>query len=417
MNKQLIINEPYIQETGSGVRLCSDIELPGEVRTMYFEVESKWARYLNVNTSDAFLVGLLNFAMTKGLDIVCKVPVNERLIYQIRTYIEPTLGEGVRKNHHHINIRASVSTEQINNEGAIGTSASGGVDSFYSIIRHLSVDIPSRYRVTHLLIVNQFNIYKSEKNTRAKFQEILEHSKPIAENYGLELIGMYTNHHDFMFPDFVQEYSYRICSYALALQKLFAGYYVSSGVAFKDFNFNGHDSDGSDAFNLPLVSTDNLTFYSSGGERMRSDKIALIANDPYVQKNLFVCNMGGVSNCSKCEKCLRTMASLDMLGVLDKYTNVFDTSNFEKHKKMYYGTVLAKEWEASDDIIKFAKKKNYKFPVSSYLYAFFVRRPYFFMKSRMSKTKWITKLYYKLNIDVLRFGKEMAMQYRYGKEI
>lgn len=412
----MIIKKPYIEKRREKTCLCAKIVLPNGEKIMYFEVENRWAEYLCDETADAFLIGLLNYAMSKGYGVKCEAPITARLLYQVKTYVIPTLGSGVRKGCKRISIDAPIYMGEIRNASAVGTSASGGVDSFYTISRHTRNNVSKQYKLTHLLIANQFNIYKDETSTRQKFENLIIEQKPIAENYGLDFIGMYTNHHEFMFNGFVQEYSFRICSYVLALQKLFHVYYVSSGVAFRDFDFNNHDSDGSDAFNLPLVSTNGLTFYSSGGERMRSDKIAYFVDDPYIQKKLYVCNTGGLHNCNQCEKCLRTMTSLDILGKLHLYNQTFDVEEYQKRKKKFYGRMLADEYEASLDLKMFAKRRNFKFPLSSWIYAIIIRKPYLIFKRLLSSNKLIRRLYYRFNIDVLRFGKEMAMVYRYGTE-
>lgn len=416
MRKKIIIKKPYIKKVNTGVRLCSDIILTdGNLKTMYFEVEDAWQKYLCVETSDCFLVGLLNYAFSKGYDIECEGVVNERLLYQMKTYILPTLS-GIRKGYKTIEISAPATNEKIPNSGAVGTSASSGVDSFYSIVRHLNNDIPRSYRVTHLLIANQFNYYNGEKDTRERYRRLLEKSRPISEHYGLKLIGIYTNHHEFMFDGFVDEYSYRMCSYVLALQKLFKTYYVSSSTAFRDFDFNKHASQGTDLFHCSFASTDNLTFYSSGGERMRTEKIEYFADDPYIQNNLQVCTFSE-NNCSICEKCMRTETALAIMGRLGEFNHVFDLTQYQKKKNSFYVETLANEHVSSKDLKMFAKKYGFKWPFHAYICAVIVRKPFLLIKNIFSDFKFIRKLYYRLHIDELRFGKEKARIQRFGKEM
>jgi hypothetical protein len=417
-NQTLKIGVPYIESTDTTARLCSDILLPGGVsKVFYFEVEKKYEKYLCAEVSDAFVIGILNYAFAKGIDIYCQAPVTKRLLYQLNTYVLPTWPTTGNACYKEIKLSAESYCQPIENAGAVGTASSGGVDSYYSIVRHSKdQNISKRYRLTHLLIANQFNIYRSEEDTRKEFEELKESSLEIAENYNLELVTVYTNHHEFLFDGFVQQYSFRICSYIFALQKLFGVYYVSSGVPFLYFDFNNHDSDGADIFNLSMVSTDTLTFYSSGGEVGRTDKIAYFAADPFIQKHLKVCNYNMDVNCSTCEKCLRTMTSLDMIGRLNDYHAVFRLDEYKKRKNKYHATVLAWQWEASGDLIKSAEKYGYSYDGSSRLRAWICCRPVWNLKNLLKRIKFLRKLYFKLHLDYLVYGKEKATIYRYGTE-
>ena len=66
-----------------------------------------------------------------------------------------------------------------------------------------------------------------------------------------------------------------------------------------------------DLLALSGISLDNLTFYSSCLPYQRMEKIALIADNPVVQKYLNVCSFE-TKNCGRCEKCLRTITAFDL---------------------------------------------------------------------------------------------------------
>ncbi len=417
-NQTLKIGVPYIESTDTTARLCSDILLPdGVSKVFYFEVEKKYEKYLCAEVSDAFVIGILNYAFAKGIDIYCQAPVTKRLLYQLNTYVLPTWPTTGNACYKEIKLSAESYCQPIENAGAVGTASSGGVDSYYSIVRHSKdQNISKRYRLTHLLIANQFNIYRSEEDTRKEFEELKESSLEIAENYNLELVTVYTNHHEFLFDGFVSQFSFRICSYVLALQKLFGVYYVSSDVPFKYFDFNAHESDGADLFNASMVSTDTLTFYSSGGETGRTDKIAYFAADPFIQSHLRVCNYHTNVNCSVCEKCLRTMTSLDIVGHLGDYRSVFNLDEYGRHKNKYHATVLAGQWKASVDLITSAKMYGYTYGIFSRIRSRIFYRPTLKLKSILKKIRLLRKLYFKFHVDYLVYGKEKATIYRYGTE-
>ena len=77
-----------------------------------------------------------------------------------------------------------------------------------------------------------------------------------------------------------------------------------------------------------LWSSANLHVTHVGAEHARSDKLREIASEPVVQKHLRVCleNNSPTGNCSRCEKCLRTMLVLFQCGKLDQFQEVFDLS-------------------------------------------------------------------------------------------
>lgn len=415
----IVIDKPKILEINNKAQLVAKIKINNKIeKNMYFEVDKKYEKYLCDNVGDAFLVGLLNFAFANGYDIKSEAPISERLLYQIKTYILPTLPVTGNKYYKHINIYAEPYTNKIVNIGAVGTSASGGVDSYYSIVRHIKEnkdDISFKYKLTHLLIANQFNFYENEKIVRKRFNDILEEARDIANNYNLELIGIFTNHNDFLFDGFIQQYTFRICSYVLALQKLFSVYYVSSGVSFKNFSFNNHDSDGFDIFNLFNISTDNITFYSSGGEKERSEKIQYISSDLFIQEHLKVCNEQDKGNCSKCEKCMRTMLVLDVTNKLNYFNKIFNISLYKKRKRKFLSIVKSGQLEASLDLLNCMRKNNYSINIFSILEGYFMYKPLYIIKEYLKDIYWVKKLYYFFCIDYIRFGKQKALKYRYTK--
>ena len=227
-------------------------------------------------------------------------------------------------------------------------------------------------------------------------------------------MGVYTNHNDFLFDGFVQEYSLRICSYVLALQKLFGVYYVSSGVPFGEFDFASHDSDGFDVLNLALMSTNSLTFYSSGGEVWRTQKIKRFAYDPFIQKNLKVCNNNDDRNCCTCEKCMRTMLSLDIIGKLPKFKESFDLSAFQRGKFKYLIVVESNTIEASRDLLRSIREYDYHVPTMTILIGRTLYRLGCYIKSKIKKIHFLREIYFKLKIDYLIYGEKQARTYRYG---
>lgn len=418
--KCIEIGTPYLKEISNDrVRLCADIAYEEKKTTLYFETEIIYRDYLCFEVSDAFVLGLLYFACGNGYNIKCCAPTSERLLYQINQYFLPTLHKVMGEQYRMIHIISNSSHIHFDNNFAVGTSASGGVDSFYSVLSHLNSGY-SNYKLTHVLVANLFNKYDDENSIRDKFDILVKQSKEITEQLQIPLITMYTNHHEFLFPNYVELYSMRICSYAMALQKLFKVYLLSSGTMFQDTTFISSDSSDYDLFNTQIASNDNLIFYMSGGEKGRVEKINYIYNDETVKSKLHVCTLREESNCSECDKCMRTLTAIDMMGGLSEYKSTFNIEKYLKRKNKYWGKVISQAKDIvygplNTELIEAAYKYHYHVSYKAHIWAYFVWNPYFIIKKILKKSKMIKKLYFNLKIDYLLYGKEKAEIYRYGR--
>ena len=83
-----IIIEKVYQENN---RLYCNITEGDKSYKLFFQVESPYANYLCDTRADAFLVTCLYRAAREGYDIECLVPVSERLLFQINTFMTTVL--------------------------------------------------------------------------------------------------------------------------------------------------------------------------------------------------------------------------------------------------------------------------------------------------------------------------------------
>lgn len=361
--ESFIIGKPYIKKYGDKSRMESVISIGSTKKIYYFEVEKQYEKYLCPERADAFLLGMLYFALVRNFKIICEAPVSEKLYYQLSIIYIPTMVKNDPDLFNSIEIEAELDSNPIKNEGAVGTSASGGIDSFYTIVRNLTTK-SSHFNLTHLLLTNSFNIYYDEGHTRKRFQEICERAKLVADDLKMDLIEIYTNEHDFWYPHYVDLYCFRYMSLPYALQKLFAVYNYSTGYQYNDFTFKASNKDAShyDFFTVHLISNENLTIYSSGGEAGRPEKAAVIADNPVAQRRLQVCNLH-IDNCSVCEKCLRSQFNFYACGKLEKFDKVFDIREFYKRKDKTLINMLTIRGSFEKENIALLKKNDIKIPV------------------------------------------------------
>ena len=145
----LFIGEPYIAQNGDRSRLVCDIGINRrETRTVWFEVDREYEKYLCTERSDAYVIGLLSWAMRAGHDITCTVPVSEELLYALREYLIPSLVK-YAPSFRAVEINAPAAGTPLANAGAVGTGLSCGIDSFHVISRQLASPYKT-LNLTHL---------------------------------------------------------------------------------------------------------------------------------------------------------------------------------------------------------------------------------------------------------------------------
>lgn len=311
--------------------------------TLWYEVDESNADSLCPERADAFVVACLYYAMITGEDIHCDVPVTDKLLYQLREYIIPSLCRPV-DGQRRIQILANPEPRVESIVKNVGTGVSCGVDSFSSIIVNMKDSVPQPFQLTYLTLFNtgslnfagysdQKSLLEWNKETNKEFGERASHGEKVAAELGLNFISVNTNIPDLYQGCFFYSHTFRNCSAVLATQKMWKTYYYASAGEPIQVNAGLTRSNADyDLLALSGISLDNLTFYSSCLPYQRMEKIALIADNPVVQKYLNVCSFE-TKNCGRCEKCLRTITALDLMGKLGKFTNSFaDLTYYKKNK-------------------------------------------------------------------------------------
>ena len=417
--KMLHIGKPYIIHVGSKTRLCAEITICEHKKILYYEVDNQWTDVLCTERSDAFLVSLLQYAMANRMDISWEVPVTDRLKYQLRTIFIPVIASKYHTMFSYIHLNGETTAEEIKkDQWAVGTGVSGGVDSFYSILRHLEADEKSQ-RLTHLFYVAISNHAENEEKLRKEFECSKKSVEAIAMELNLPVISLYSNEAEFFFKGIVNWGALRYVGMVYSLQKLFSVYYFSSGYPYVDITFgNGTENFDSlhfDLFTLMTASTRGLNFVGTGGEVSRGQKIQYIENNDVVKRRLFVCNYHSNYNCSVCDKCMRTEMQLYGDGLLQAYHQVFNLDKFNEQKRRYILKMLYRKSEYDAEIVKTLEKRR-DVPFVIKLQAFFIR-PVYLVWQRLKESRQAMRLFYMLNLDYKLYGEEMAESIRYSKGI
>ena len=342
--KTMKIRKPVLSSNGKWTRVTAQIEIGDDIKSLWFEVEEEYGQYLCHERSDAYLIGLLWIAMVNHYDIECEAPVTGELLHQVETTLIPSLvkNSGVMRAP---KITCPIEPNPLTNIGAVGTGMSCGVDSLHTIKAYYQHSLPN-FRLTHLSVYNvgAFGLYDICKaETQFKWQ--VENSRRLADELGLKLVAGNSNFKNEFFTDHRYTCTYVNMFGVLMLQKLWGVYfYASLGCGMEKFsvvNADRVDAAHYDSLALDCYSTRNLKIYSEAAALSRFEKTRAIVELPLSRKYLHVCCLDNGRNCGKCFKCKRTLVSLDALGVVDQYGEVFDVGYYKKHRTRYMCWLLA----------------------------------------------------------------------------
>jgi hypothetical protein len=402
MNK-IVLNDLYKKEMDETSRLIFKVtkDFNGEsvCEEYYIEVEKKWGKYFVTESADAFVLAFIELALENQADLVFSIPMSEEMKYQIETYYIPVIINKIPQLYS-INLVGPSQKKIFESGHAVGTGFSAGVDSFYSVLKHLNCQYDSR-KLTHLVLAvnGAASTGYSENLDKEWLDEEIKRFEPLAKELGLDFIWMSSNFTNLQrMIQYNKGGSVLVTSvFIYSLNKLFGTYYWASGYSADLLNFE--DVMFMEPFLVPTISTNSLKFYHSGSETNRIGKVKYISNNRIAQKGLTVC--GQPDNCGYCFKCLRTMAELYSIGKLDDFKEVFPVGNYKKHKYSFIGRELAADHAPyTTEIIDELKKNKLFHPIPIYFFKWFVYNPYYAIKKLLRNNKTAMKIYYGKGLDL-----------------
>ena len=365
----ITIKRIYLEKANNKSRCICEIELKNEIKRIWFEVDEEYGEYLTTDRCDAYLIGILSYAMRLGEDIACEIPVTDELLFQINEILMPSLVK------HSINlhtIKIFCDTIAPINEGkAVGTGLSCGVDSFWSVREHCN-SLYSEFNITHLCInnVGAFNECYADYGIEKVKKERYEIARNVANELGIKLIITDSNFADIIEQNHLLTSTYSCCFAIYMLQKLWKIYYLASnGIDYAQFSLKNNDikpSEQSELFVLQCFSISSLRIYCDGGGKNRFEKTLDISDYEPAQKYLHVCTKKPF-NCGICSKCRRTLLSLDAMNKLDNFKGVFDIDYYRKNRSEYYKWLYIQH--INEDIMNaptyelLSKRHDYKVPL------------------------------------------------------
>lgn len=184
---------------------------------------------------------------------------------------------------------------------------SGGVDSFYTVLKHLD-------EIDTLIFVGGFDIAYVDQDIQADVARSLGEA---ATELGKSLIQVKTNIRAFLDPYLSWDLAFgaAAASVALTLGPFFRQVYIASSYTYANLI-----PCGSHPLVDPLWSTEDMKLVHDGNEATRVQKIASIAPSDTALRHLRIClsNRGRAMNCGRCRKCLSAMMGLRLAGALER---------------------------------------------------------------------------------------------------
>lgn len=336
----ITIGKPYLRQESGRVSLCTLVTIQGSTEEAWFSVEPEYARYLTDDRTDAFVVGFLSTAMKLGEDICCDAPITRRLHYQITQYLIPSMAANM-EIYHSIAIYAPLTDAPLPCDGAVGTGWTGGVDSTYTLMTHISPKEPGM-KLTHLLVANVGTL-ESDHNTELLHYMAQKARNGIARELELSVVAVDSNIQLMQEEPYLAVAAFRLPAAVLALQKLFGVFLHSGAYEFSRFAFVQENSAYYELLPLTCWETDSTVFYSTGSHVSRIQKLRELSDFPLAKKYLHPCIYAHRDNCGRCSKCVRTMGALYALGTLDDFGQVFDVEDFYQRKDDHLAGILSKK--------------------------------------------------------------------------
>jgi len=318
----MIIHQPEINRENGEICVSSRIEMenstPELPDRLWFRFPESYSKFVS-DRSDGFAASMLLLANYFGKPLQVRGVISPRLAYGLQEY-QRIFQLWMPKIFPLVDIRFDKlqPLESTGVQNKIGLGFSGGVDSLYTLRSHLPQDqkIPSA-ALTHGIFIHGIDIGLDETEI---YHSLYERYARLFQGFGLQLLTLRTNVVSFYQFRVNWNYSHGgpMVAPALIFGKLLSRYYISATNSYLETILLG-TSPVTDHW----LSTETLEVIHYGGSKNRAEKIIALGDWPAANQVLRVCAAPVKSiefdNCGRCNKCMRTIVTLEIVGVLDKF--------------------------------------------------------------------------------------------------
>lgn len=314
------------------VRLSALVEyLDGEKEEYFFDFPGELRGDVSLS-GDPWLVTLLPLAMKLGEDLVIDAPVDRVLLANIYELMH--LWCKWFEDFTLIDIKFDVFSKE--GDAVPGRKNlllfSGGVDAFFSLIRHQGDYLYHPGRKIHD-ICTVWGADIPIRNRKA-FQEIRKNNREIAQAFNVGFIDMITNARETRLEGvgFGPRYFGSLFS---AFGHALSGRYKSVTISAGGEDYNSFRPWGSHPLCDNFFSSSVMEFHHDGYGFNRVERTKVVAENPLAMKYLRVCyKLGDGRHCFECSKCYRTILTLILLEQTSDFCKNF-TLDLKKLSKVY----------------------------------------------------------------------------------
>lgn len=306
---------------------CKNSSLDGI--ELWFSSPPQYSEYLS-DSANPWIATLLMPAMRLGETLKVKAPASRKMLEGVNKFME--IIHQWAPEYKQIDIQGEGFCDTSLKGKAIGSFFSGGVDSFYTVLKNRNSNVSEEEKISKLIFIRGFDIGLHDEELYSSSFNAVEST---AKDLGVTLFTCSTNIKEELCGNYA---NWELChglfllASAYSVEKIWKTIYVPSTHTYLDmFPWGSHP------LTDPLISTDGIDVVHDGCEATRVQKvISQIAKSETALKHLRVCwqNLHGKYNCGECKKCIRTKVNLEVAGVLQKCQTFERGINFSSIKKL-----------------------------------------------------------------------------------
>jgi hypothetical protein len=302
------------------------VHVPGETDTdLWFRVVGATP----VAAPEAFVALALPVAMARGLSVESPGPLSKAFVDGATTW-QSVFATWYPDRLEPVAIAARERRPKRKSKG-VGCFFTGGVDSFFTALRHL-------HRIDRLVFVYGFDVPLEQLPDLRR--AVTTGVRAAAEELERPLVEVETNLHDFSdtmgSPWGTTYHGAALAAVAHLLVADLGEVLVGATHTYADlFPWGSHPVAD------PLLSGDRLQLVHDGADADRVEKTIAVASSPVVRRHLRVCweNRDGTYNCGRCRKCIRTQIALRIAGQLDAVQTLDADMDLDAVRAMPLGDV------------------------------------------------------------------------------
>jgi len=289
---------------------------------LWYRFPADVSAFIAADSGNPWVAALLLPAMWVGEPLEVDVPISPKLATSLKQI------QAIYRARFHplspVTVTAPLGRHSPRVGSGVALFFSGGVDSWYSLLKHEAESALSD-PITHLIVIHGADMPIDSQARMGTFATTVANTRLVGERFGKQVLSVATNIR-FLYSrlGIAWHLGSSLPSTALVLEGFFKKFNIAATFTYADIAETpcSHSNRPSGTHPLldPLWATESSRFVHDGCERTRLEKIKFISGSEIALDMLRVCwnNNQPEYNCGRCGKCLRTMVGLHIAGALGK---------------------------------------------------------------------------------------------------